>query len=147
MKTIVKTCAVALMLTSAATAQAQHKIITLEQLPQAAQNVIKRHFDAQKVSYIKEDSNFMSGNDYEVKFNDGKKVEFDSKGNWTEVDMDKSAIPPGIVPENIIAHVNKAFPNNSIVQIEKSSRKYEVELSNGLDLHFNSKGEFVRIDD
>src|SRR5690606_10925981 len=134
MKTIIKTCAVAIMVMFATATQAQDKVISFNQLPQAAHNFIKKHFDAQKVSYIKEDSNCMSGNDYEVKINDGKKLEFDSKGNWTEVDMDKSAIPAGIVPENIIAHVNKAFPNNSIVQIVKSSRKYEVELSNGLDL-------------
>src|SRR5690606_3360369 len=147
MKTIIKTCAVAIMVMFAATSQAQDKVITFEQLPQAAQNFIKKHFDAQKVSYIKEDSNFMSGSDYEVKFNDGKKVEFGSKGNWTEVDMDKSAIRAGIVPENIIAHVNTGLPNNSMIQLEKSSRKYEIELSNGLDLDFNSKGEFVHIDD
>jgi hypothetical protein len=33
------------------------------------------------------------------------------------------------------------------VKIKKSSRKYEVEISNGLDLEFNKKGEFIRIDD
>ena len=147
MKTIINTCAVAIMVMFATATQAQDKVISFNQLPQAAQSFITTHFEQKNVSYITEDSEFLSGTDYEVKFNDGKKVEFDSKGNWTEVDMEKDAVPASIVPAAIVAHVNKAFPNNSIVQIKKSSRKYEVELSNGLDLEFNSKGNFLRIDD
>lgn len=129
-----------------ATTQAQDKAITFSQLPQAAQSFINKYFDEKGVSYITEDSGFLSGRDYEVKFNDGKKVEFDSKGDWTEIDMGKDAVPARIIPAGILKYVNKAFPNNNIVQIDKSSRQYEVELSNGLDLEFNNKGEFIRID-
>lgn len=147
MKTIINSIVMAVMVMVATTAQAQDKIITFDQLPKAAQSFITKYYDANNVSYIKEDSEFLSGKEYEVRLNDGKKVEFDSKGNWKEVDAEKNAVPAEIIPTNIVAHVNKSFPNNIIVQIKKSSRKYEVELSNGLELEFNNKGGFLRIDD
>jgi len=34
-----------------------------------------------------------------------------------------------------------------IKEIKKKRTGYEVELSNGLDLEFNSKGKFLRMDD
>lgn len=133
------------MVTTAA--QAQVKSITFNQLPKAAQNFVTKYFGEKNVSYITVESEFLSSKEYEVRLNDGKKIEFDAKGNWTEVDSEKEAVPADIVPAAIVAHVNKSFPNNAIVQISKSSRKYEVELSNGLDLEFDKKGQFLRIDD
>jgi len=43
--------------------------------------------------------------------------------------------------------VRKSFPNTAIKKIEKKRFGYDVELINGLDLEFDSKGNFKRIDD
>ena len=71
----------------------------------------------------------------------------DKNGNWTEVDAKKNAVPHSIIPASIREYVKKSFPNNEIVQISKDSREIEVELTSGIDLKFNSKGEFIRVDD
>lgn len=136
-----------LLAVSTLTAQAQVKAITFNQLPKTAQSLINKHYDAKNVSYMTEESEFMQSKEYEVRFHDGVKIEFDSKGDWKEVDGKKKAVPAAIVPSSIATHVKKSFPNNEIVKISRSSRKYEVELSNGLDLEFDKKGQFLRIDD
>ncbi len=137
---------VAVMVMAASSAQAQDKVIDFSQLPKAAQDFINTYYDQDKVTYITEDSGFLS-KEYEVRLADGKEIEFDSKGNWTEVDGKRDAVPNDIVLTAIQEYVSKSFPNNGIVYIKKSSREYEIELSNGLDLEFNKRGQFLRIDD
>jgi hypothetical protein len=147
MKTIINSIVAAIMVMATTAVNAQEKVVTFNQLPKAAQTFITKYYDAKNVAYVTEEADFLSVKEYEVKLNDGKKIEFDGKGNWKEVDAKKEAVPAAIVPAAIVSHVNKSFPNNIIVQIKKSSRKYEVELSNGLDLEFDTKGKFLRIDD
>lgn len=136
-----------LLMVSTVTVQAQVKSITFDQLPKTAQNLVNKYYDAKNVSYVTEESEFMKSKEYEVRFHDGVKVEFDAKGDWKEVDGKKKAIPTALIPTSIASHVKKSFPNNEIVKISRSNRKYEVELSNGLDLEFDKRGKFLRIDD
>ncbi|WP_315599070.1 PepSY-like domain-containing protein [Porphyromonas endodontalis] len=57
-------------------------------------------------------------------------------------------VPKKIVPNAISNYVAKNFPGTSIRQIEKRRRGgYQVELSNGLELKFDSSLKFVRMDD
>ena len=57
------------------------------------------------------------------------------------------AVPTKIVPAKISKYVHKNYPNVLIKEIQKERRKYEVSLSNGLDLDFNLNGKFLKIDD
>lgn len=147
MNTSIKSMITALCFTVVMTVQAQEKLIQLAQLPQPAQSFLKAHYAKIAVSHIIMENEFLSEKEYKVVLTDGVKIEFDGKGNWTEVDAKLHAVPTDIVPASIHAHIKKSFPNNNIVQISKSVRKYEVELTNGLDLEYNKKGKFVRIDD
>ena len=59
----------------------------------------------------------------------------------------KNAIPSKIVKSSIANYVKEKFPNTHIVKIEKEIfNREEIKLSNGLELEFNSKGEYVKID-
>ncbi|WP_394367609.1 PepSY-like domain-containing protein [Moheibacter lacus] len=44
------------------------------------------------------------------------------------------------------SNVAKNFPTHKISRIEKDNSKFEVKLSNDLDLIFDSNGDFVRVD-
>ncbi|MGH2622299.1 MAG: PepSY-like domain-containing protein [Sphingobacterium sp.] len=147
MKKFVKGIFVMAITLVAANAQAQEKAITMAEMPQNAQEFVKKYYDVKSVSYVTLEDEFFSSKEYKVAFADGTKLEFDSKGQWTDVDAGRQAVPAGIVPQNIGDYVNQSFPNNKIVQISRSSRKYEVELTSGLDLDFDRKGNFIRIDD
>ena len=127
------------------TANAQETIIVRKQLPLNAQKLIKTNFSDKTIDYIIADKELIS-TDYSVKFTDGSEIDFNSEGNWTEIDCKKNAIPSKIVKSSIANYVKEKFPNTHIVKIEKEIfNREEIKLSNGLELEFNSKGEFRNI--
>ena len=68
----------------------------INQLPLAARNFINQHFVKPQVAHIKIDSEILSKK-YEVLLTNGTEIDFDSKGNWQEVDAKKGRIPATII--------------------------------------------------
>jgi hypothetical protein len=126
-------------------ANAQKTVITKNALPANAQTFLKTHFPGQEPVNIIEDKETFS-KDYKVQFTNYIEIEFDGKGNWEEVDGNHQAIPNSIIPKKITSYVTTNFANTAITKIDKGTWGYEVNLSNGLELEFNSKGNFIRID-
>ncbi|KXH78501.1 PepSY-like domain-containing protein [Chryseobacterium kwangjuense] len=126
---------------------AQDKAITANQLPKTAKTFLASHFKGVAVGSAIEDREIYGVDEYQVYLANGMKVEFDSKGNWKEVDGKHQKIPFGFIPVSIRNYAAKNFPNTYIVKIEKERWSYKAELSNGLDLEFDSKGNFKKIDD
>ena len=60
------------------------KPINFTQLPQAAQKFVKQHFPKAKIAFVKMETELFDKS-YDVVFNNGDKLEFDKKGEWTEV--------------------------------------------------------------
>ena len=119
--------------------------ITRDQLPQKAQTFLSTFFSESKASLMRKDFD-VTGISYDVIFTDGCKVEFDSKGNWTEVDCINHPIPEGIVPAAIENFVKTQYHNGHVVQIEIDRREYDVKLSNRVELTFNKKMQMIDID-
>ena len=122
------------------------KIINKSQLPKAAQEFIDAHFAGVELLYAKEDCNVLFSS-YEVRLENGVKMEFSSKGNWEEVDCQQNAVPAAIVPQPIKEYVEKNYAGNSILAIEKNRNQYEVRLSNRLELKFDKNFNIYDIDD
>ena len=128
------------------TACADEKVITAEQLPATAQTFVKTYFADDAITLVMQDRDGLSL-EYEVRLNSGSKIEFDGKGEIKKVDCQAREVPEGIVPEAVKKYVATTFPNTMITEWGKDGRKWKAELNNGIDLEFNSKYEFVRIDD
>jgi len=126
-------------------ANAQKTVIKKEALPANAQAFLKTHFGSKKPSYILEDKEILS-TEYKVQFDNKTEIEFDKKGNWKEVDAKDNKIPSSIVPKKIASYVKTNFPKEKITKIELGSSGYETKLTNGLELKFNLKGDFTKID-
>lgn len=129
------------------TLNAQDKVIPQEELPQGATEFIQTHFADQKVLQVTKDVDFLIKTEYEILLSDGFQLEFDSKGNWKDVDGNNKVIPTGFVPESLMDYVADNFPTEKVTGISKKSSGYELELSNKLELEFDSNGAFKRIDD
>ncbi|GIJ94120.1 hypothetical protein CAPN002_13380 [Capnocytophaga stomatis] len=130
------------------TINAQETIITHNELPHNAQSFIKKHFSKYTLDYVILDKEFFSSDDYTVRFSEGIKIEFDEKGDWTEIDGNYTEIPTEFISKNILSYVKTKFINTKIVKIEKGIfGSQEVKLSNGLELEFDSQGNFRRVDD
>lgn len=126
-------------------ANAQKTVIKKEALPANAQAFLKTHFGSKKPSYILQDKEILS-TEYKVQYNSNIEIEFDKKGNWKEVDGKSSKIPSSIIPKKIASYVKANFPKEKITKIELGSSGYETKLTNGLELKFNLKGDFTKID-
>ena len=133
------------MLVLATTASAGNdKPIQVSQLPQTAQQFIKKYFGDRKVAFAKEESDFRKS--YEIAFKNGDKIEFDRKGEWTDIDCKYSAVPAGIVPAQIVAYIAENYPDSQVVQIEKDSRSTEVKLDNRMEIKFDKQYRVIEMD-
>lgn len=126
-------------------ATAQKTTITKSALPLNAQSFLNAHFAGQEPTYIVSDNETFS-TEYKVQFANNIEVEFDGKGNWEEVDGNHQAIPVAVIPKAIASYIKTNFANTTVTKIDKGTWGYEVDLSNNLELEFNSKGKFLRID-
>lgn len=119
----------------------------VSKLPTIARETIKRHFPQAKISYIKIDKDIFQSATYEVTLTNGVEMDFNSKGEWTEVDCKKAAVPVAFIPTTISKYVNENFPGQSIVKLERYRKGYKAELTNGLDAEFDRFGGFLKLDD
>lgn len=125
---------------------AKDQVITVNQLPAEAKTFIQTYFALDSVSFVMQEREGLT-TEYEVRFVSGDKVEFDGKGALKKVDCGQRAVPAALLPEAVRTYVSKQFPNAFITEWGKDDRRWKAELNNGLELEFNSKYEFVRIDD
>ncbi|MDE5871590.1 MAG: PepSY-like domain-containing protein [Muribaculaceae bacterium] len=116
-------------------------------LPEAARTVLSENFKS-GVSHIKIGKEFGQIRKYEVIMTDGSEISFDKHGNWKDVEVGcKSSVPTAMIPKPISSFVRDNQGQAKVTGIEKKAYGYEVELSNGVDVKFSSKGKFLRYDD
>lgn len=130
----------------AVSASARDEVIRENQLPAAARSFVKQHFKNRTVTTARKDVDFGSAS-YDVVLNSGTKIEFNSKGEWKEVDCAPAAVPAAIIPSAIRTYVKANYANCKIVKIERDRSGFDIELSNDLDLRFDKQGKFIRVDD
>ena len=121
------------------------KSISVTALPAKAQTLLNNHFRNQKVMLATIESGVLSRN-YDVVLQNGTKLEFDKKGNLTEVDCKQGTVPAQLVPQAINNHLKDNHAGQSVKKIEIDKNEYEVELTNGLDLTFNKHFQLIDID-
>lgn len=143
MKTIKSILLLVAMFAMSFNAKADHdQVITFNQLPQAAQTLLKQYF-ADKMPLIVT----MDWDDYTVMYDSGEKVEFDKQGNWKEFDCRTSQVPTALIPEQIKTHIKATFPGTTIIKLDRNRRGYEVKLNNGLEVEYNRDFQVIDIDD
>ena len=121
------------------------KPISVNALPAKAQTLLSQHFNGQKVMLATIESGVVSRS-YDVVLQNGTKLEFDKKGNLTEIDCKQSIVPDQLIPQAIRNYLKENYPAQAVKKIEMNKNEYEVELANGLDLTFNKHFQLIDID-
>ena len=148
MKTLSKITMFVLLLVTVTSVSAEDKVIPFSKLPTKAQTFVKKHFSEKDVATVMMDTEYFIKKEYKVILKNGSKIEFGSDGEWEQVEMKGgSAVPALIIPQKISEHIRKSFPDTFVKEIKKERSRYEVEISNGLDLEFSKEGAFIRVDD
>lgn len=138
------------MVLTAVTFASARDVVTkdVNKLPMVARNFIKHHFPSAKISYIKIDNEGSRVKDYEVKLSDNTEIDFDSVGNWQEVDANKGRLPGSLIPIFVTNYMkNNNFVEEYVTKMERSRKGYEVKLNTGLTLKFDNQGNFRKMDD
>ena len=113
------------------------RAITVDRLPEQAQEFIAGHFAGEKIAYVKQERDF-----FEVNL-----VEFDRRGRWTEMECRYDVLDAGLVPEQIRMQVAENWPGNQFRKISRDRKEYEVKLTSGLELTFDRFFNLMDIDD
>ena len=121
------------------------KPISVNALPAKAQTLLSQHFNGQKVMLATIESGVVSRS-YDVVLQNGTKLEFDKKGNLTEIDCNQATVPDQLIPQAIKNYLMEKYAGQSVKKIEMNKNEYEVELANGLDLTFNKHFQLIDID-
>lgn len=117
------------------------------QLPVAARQFISKHFRGIAVSQIVIEKEFMEGRKYDVMLVNGFDLDFDTKGDWMDVNGHRLPVPVSVLPAKIAGYVASQFPQIPVVSIDKDRDGFDIKLSDGRELKFNKAGDFVRFDD
>jgi hypothetical protein len=133
------------LLMSSASCLADDRPIPINQLPAYIKSFVMQAFPNTTILAADMEAD-NDGIEYEVYLKDGSEIKFDKKSNWEKVECRGGAVPATIVPEAITTYVRTHFPGETITQIERDGNKYEVELSNRLELKFDRNGRFLKID-
>ncbi len=120
--------------------------VRFEDLPAAAQKLIGDHFPGVKVTLATIDREFLNTT-WDVILADGTRIEFDSRGEWTEIECRTGGIPTGILPPAIAAFLSERHPGARVREIDRDRDGYELNLDNHRELTFDPRGNFRRYDD
>ena len=121
------------------------KPINVNELPAKAQTLLSKHFKGQKVMLATIESGVVSRS-YDVVLRNGTKLEFDKKGNLTEIDCKQGIVPSQLIPQPIKNYLKENYKGEAVRKIELNKKEYEVELANGIDLTFNKHFQLIDID-
>lgn len=121
------------------------KPINVNELPAKAQTLLTKHFKGQKVMLATIESGVVSRS-YDVVLRNGTKLEFDKKGNLTEIDCKQSIVPSQLIPQPIKNYLKENYRGETVRKIELNKKEYEVELTNGIGLTFNKHFQLIDID-
>ena len=125
---------------------AEDRPVSYNELPADAQAFVAKYFADEEISHIILDRDVISI-DYKVAFLSGTKLEFDGKGEWKEVDCNKTSVPEALIPQQIAEYVKTSYPHNAITEIKREHGNTEIKLNGGLELTFNNRYRVVDIDD
>ena len=121
------------------------KPINVNELPAKAQTLLSKHFKGQKVMLATIESGVVSRS-YDVVLRNGTKLEFDKKGNLTEIDCKQGIVPSHLIQQPIKNYLKENYRGEAVRKIELNKKEYEVELTNGIDLTFNKHFQLIDID-
>lgn len=124
---------------------AQETSIKNSELPAEATAFIKKYFSKNTIHHAIKDKD-KTKITYEVMLDNMTELEFTEKGTWKEVDGKDKAIPTGYILKPILDYVKKNYPKALITHIDKGLNDIDIDLDNGIELEFDLKGNFLRID-
>lgn len=124
---------------------AQNNAAVSNDLPAGIRAFLSTHFPNVGIGHYERDQEW-NGTEYEVHL-DGFEVDFGTNGQWTDIEAKGgNVIPNSLISGEIGSYIQSNYSGQKVVGLERKSNRTEVKLDNGLELVFNQRGKFLRID-
>ena len=68
-------------------------------------------------------------------------MKFNAGGQWIEV-KSYGGVPSSLFPKALLNHLDKYYEGRQIVWATRTTKRYQVQLTDGSKLEFNAKGVF-----
>lgn len=121
------------------------KKISVSELPQAAQHLLKNYFPGTRVTHCRHSQVW---GEYEVKVSGGYELGFDKKGVWEEIDSKHAPLSHRLVnllPSGAVKYLADNYPEAKVKSMEQRQNIYKISLSSPeVKLYFTKSGEFVK---
>ncbi len=106
-------------------------------LPVKAQTLLSNHFNNQKVILATIETG-VTNKSYDVVLQNGTKLEFDKKGNLTEIDCKQGKVPAKLIPQAIRNYLKENYPAQAVKKIELTDCFQKIHPKKCDDLHLIS---------
>lgn len=126
-------------------------IIDATMLPEEALNFIRSQYPEADILLVEQDDD-----GYDIYLSGGIEIDYDFDGTievdreepdrWDDWNDWNDTIDASTLPEVILNYISANYPNANIQRAEFDEGLYEVTLTNGLELTFQSDGTLVDID-
>ncbi len=122
------------------TATAQITQINSNKLPVQARNAIRTAWNGAPIvdAWRNKDGKRV---EYKASVENGSTMKFNANGWWIEI-KSYSGVPTKMLPATLVKHVEKYYEGQQIVWATRTPKRYQVQLTDGSKLEFNSKGVF-----
>ncbi len=122
----------------------KEEIISSLDLPVEINSYISTHFPNKSILQVIKDKDGLIKS-YDILLNENVSLEFNRKNEIIDIDAN-TKLPDSVIPDKILQFVALKYAANFVTDWQLDGNNQQVELDNGLDLEFNKKGEFLRID-
>ncbi len=122
----------------------KEEIISSLDLPVEINSYISTHFPNKSILQVIKDKDGLIKS-YDILLNENVSLEFNRKNEIIDIDAN-TKLPDSVIPDKILQFVALKYAANFVTDWQLDGNNQQVELDNGLDLEFNIKGEFLRID-
>lgn len=119
--------------------------IAFDKVPQPVQTELQKYFTQDQVQYATFEK-ALGQKLYTFVLEDGTKIRYNHKAVLRKVE-NKNGILTTLVPEKIMEYANATFPKATITEYVCDKSRKEIELNNNMELIFNKRCKFLRIED
>lgn len=121
------------------------EVVLAENLPREVTTFVQTHFPGVEILNVIKDYSGRKAYDFEIRLDDGTRLEISKGGEWKDVENYKNGVPSSIIPAEILAYVADNHPEAIVISIDRE-RGFEVGLNVGVDIYFDQSGNFSRYD-
>ena len=143
-KSLIKISLIATAFLFSLTSCEKEKILTISELPTEITAYVSTHFPNNTITQALMERDGLSKT-YDILLAENINLEFNRKKEIIEIDGE-TQLPNSVIPEKILQYVTVNYPTNFITDWKLDGKYQQVQLDNGLNLEFNMKGDFLRID-